>query len=46
LIVGGLTEIFVGLDSERKPLEGIATPLTALTVKGGEGAPPRRVAAT
>jgi MFS family permease len=34
MIFGGLTEIFFGVDSERRSLEEIAAPLTALSVEG------------
>jgi MFS family permease len=34
MIFGGLTEIFFGVDSERRSLEEIAAPLTATSVQG------------
>lgn len=37
MILGGLTELFFGVDSERKSLEPVAAPLTALQVEHGAG---------
>jgi len=37
MILGGLTEVFFGVDSERKSLEQVAAPLTALEVERGAG---------
>jgi MFS family permease len=34
MILGGLTEIFFGVDSERRSLEEVAAPLTATSVSG------------
>jgi MFS family permease len=34
MFVGGLTEVFLGVDAERKPLESIAAPLTMRTNEG------------
>jgi len=35
MVLGGLTELFFGVDSERKSLEQVAAPLTALEVERG-----------
>jgi MFS family permease len=45
MIVGGLAEIFFGVDSERRSLEEIAAPLTALSVEGSARAAGRVVVA-
>jgi MFS family permease len=37
IILGGLAEVFFGVDSERKSLEQVARPLTALKVERGVG---------
>src|SRR5262249_36889139 len=37
MVLGGLTELFFGVDSERKSLEQVAAPLTALEVERGAG---------
>jgi len=35
MIIGGLVEVFLGIDAEGKPLEQVARPLTAVGSKGG-----------
>ncbi len=37
MIIGGLVEVFLGIDAEGKPLEQVARPLTAV---GSEGDTP------
>src|SRR5262249_435227 len=37
MVLGGLTELLSGVDSERKSLEQVAVPLTALEVGRGDG---------
>jgi MFS family permease len=34
MIIGGLVEVFLGIDAEGKPLEQVATPLTAVGSRG------------
>jgi hypothetical protein len=38
MIIGGLVEVFLGIDAEGEPLEQVARPLTAVGSQGG-GAP-------
>ena len=35
MIIGGLVEVFLGIDAEGKPLEQVARPLTEVTTQGG-----------
>jgi MFS family permease len=35
MIIGGLVEVFLGIDAEGRPLEQVARPLTAVGSKGG-----------
>jgi hypothetical protein len=35
MIIGGVVEVFLGVDAEGKPLEQVARPLTAVGSKGG-----------
>jgi MFS family permease len=35
MIIGGLVEVFLGIDAEGKPLEQVARPLTEVSSKGG-----------
>jgi hypothetical protein len=35
MIIGGLVEVFLGIDAEGKPLEQVARPLTAVGSEGG-----------
>ena len=35
MIIGGLVEVFLGIDAEGKPLEQVARPLTEVGSKGG-----------
>jgi hypothetical protein len=44
MILGGLTEIFFGVDSERRSLEEIAAPLSAVSVEGSARRPRGRIA--
>jgi MFS family permease len=41
MIIGGLVEVFLGVDAERKSLEDIATPLSVVTGKTGPGIAPQ-----
>ncbi len=34
MIIGGLVEVFLGIDAEGKPLEQVARPLTAVASDG------------
>ncbi len=46
MILGGITEIFFGVDSERRSLEEVAKPLTATSVVGSARRPRGRMVAT
>lgn len=41
VIIGGLVEVFLGVDVEQRSLEDIATPLSVVTGKAGPGIAPQ-----